>query len=161
MLVLELVRPDPKMGVHSYDILTMMTDDGAKVLSCLLWGDCTTSSSHSCTSGYAIDVPTETIYRGAKWYSACFAQFDAKRVGTKIPGLQKACLQACEAHDLAYSKLEADGHSFLKMVRNVVVIEPQCDYAYNWLTGRLGCHDHQDKRDCFLRRSVQFLISSC
>jgi len=47
-LVLELVRPKPELGVHSLDIITMRTpDDDVKVISVLLWADCTTDSSHS------------------------------------------------------------------------------------------------------------------
>lgn len=47
-LVLELVRPKKSLGVHSFDIITMRTpDDDVKVISILLWTDCTTQSSHS------------------------------------------------------------------------------------------------------------------
>jgi hypothetical protein len=47
-LVLELVRPKKILGVHSFDIITMRTpDDDVKVISILLWTDCTTDSSHS------------------------------------------------------------------------------------------------------------------
>jgi hypothetical protein len=50
-LVLELVRPKPELGVHSLDIITMRTpDDDVKVVSVLLWTDCTTDSSHSTQS---------------------------------------------------------------------------------------------------------------
>jgi len=42
-LVLELVRPKKSLGVHSFDIITMRTpDDDVKVISILLWTDCTT-----------------------------------------------------------------------------------------------------------------------
>ena len=109
VMVLELVRPDPTFGVHSFDILTMMTPTGPKVVSCLFWGDCTTSSSHSCTSGYTVDIETECIHGVAKWYSTFFATMEGKMVGTKLPGVKEACQRACAAHARSEYK-------FLKMV---------------------------------------------
>eukprot|EP00466_Bigelowiella_natans_P007032 jgi/Bigna1/70059/fgenesh1_pg.10_\ len=46
-LFLEWVRPLPKLGVHSVDIVTIDTPKGPKVVSCLYWGECTGVSSHS------------------------------------------------------------------------------------------------------------------
>ena len=40
---------------------------GVRVLTCLLWTDCDTWSSHSCQAGYLIDVRTETIVAPASW----------------------------------------------------------------------------------------------
>ena len=74
-LVLEKVRPRKDLGVHALDILTVRTKgDDLKVLSALLWTDCTTDTSHSCERGYVIDVETETIVSAAAWYTAGFAQ---------------------------------------------------------------------------------------
>ena len=65
-LVLELVRPKASLGVHSMDVVTIRTPgDDVKVLSCLLWTDCTTSSSHSTQAGYVLDVETETVVDSA------------------------------------------------------------------------------------------------
>jgi hypothetical protein len=65
-LVLELVRPKASLGVHSMDVVTIRTPgDGVKVLSALLWTDCTTDSSHSCQAGYVLDVETETVVDSA------------------------------------------------------------------------------------------------
>ena len=68
-VVSELVRPTTKIkvssdgfgAVHSLDILTMRTRDGVKVLSVVLWTDCTTWSSHSATAGYLVDADTEEV----------------------------------------------------------------------------------------------------
>merc|ERR1711990_492127 len=76
-LVLELVRPMKKLGVHSLDIVTVRTpDDDVKVISALLWTDCTTDSSHSTQAGYVLDVESETIVGAASWYSAYFVNMD-------------------------------------------------------------------------------------
>lgn len=98
-MVLELVRPKPGLGVHSIDIITMRTpQDEVKVLTCLLWTDCTTDSSHSCRAGYTVDVETEIITGAAVWYSVYFATMDTPLIGTKMPGVKKACAQCVAAH---------------------------------------------------------------
>merc|ERR1712167_66281 len=112
VLLLELVRPHKDYGVHSIDLLTVITPDGfAKVLSCLYWGDCTGDSSHSTRAGYTVDIETETIQDGARWYSPFFANMDAKLTGTKLPGIKEACARACQAHEDGHRRL-----GFLKMV---------------------------------------------
>jgi hypothetical protein len=131
VLVLELVRPHTSLGVHSYDILTMITDDGAKVLSCLFWGDCQNDSSHSCTSGYAIDVETETFHSVVKCYSAGLALSTSDdRIGTKTTGVADACRQACEAHDHAYATQKQRGHPFLKMVGWDAMLMPNDEVVF-------------------------------
>jgi len=98
-LVLELVRPKKDMGVHSVDIVTMRTpDDKVKILTCLIWTDCTTSSSHSCEAGYTIDVETETIIAPTAWYSPYFMTQKSDKLGQVIPGVKKCCEQAVAAH---------------------------------------------------------------
>merc|ERR1712166_1361254 len=100
VLVLEMVRPRKDLGVHSLDILTVRTpDDGVKVLSVLLWTNCTTDSSHSCQEGYMVDVESETIVGAANWYCAAFAEMNAPLVGTKYPGVREACEKAVAAHN--------------------------------------------------------------
>ena len=74
----ELIRPTGAMRVssdgygqvHSLDILTLCTEQGVKVLSLVLWTDCTTWSSHSATVGYLVDVETETIVAPTAWCGA-------------------------------------------------------------------------------------------
>uniref|UniRef100_A0A7S2ALL6 Alpha-L-glutamate ligase-related protein ATP-grasp domain-containing protein n=2 Tax=Octactis speculum TaxID=3111310 RepID=A0A7S2ALL6_9STRA len=104
VLLLELVRPDEVHGVHSFDILTLMTANGPKVLSVLYWGDCTNSSSHSARAGYTVDVVSETIYGPASWYSVPFATMEPKLVGTKLPGIKGACEKALLAHAESYER---------------------------------------------------------
>jgi hypothetical protein len=112
VLLLELVRPDKDHGVHSFDILTVITPDGsAKVLSCLYWGDCTTSSSHSTRAGYTVDIDSETLRDSVKWYSPFFVKMDPKQAGESVPGIKEACARACKAHEEGFKRLP-----FLKMV---------------------------------------------
>jgi len=92
VFVLELVRPKKELGVHSVDVLTMRTpDDDVKVFSVLLWTDCTTDSSHSTRAGYVIDCESEMIVSAADWYSPFFTTMKKPLIGTKFPGVKKAC----------------------------------------------------------------------
>jgi hypothetical protein len=95
-----MVRPRKDLGVHSLDILAVRTpNDGVKVLSVLLWTNCTTDSSHSCQEGYMVDVESETIVGAANWYCAAFAEMNAPLVGAKYPGVREACEKAVAAHN--------------------------------------------------------------
>eukprot|EP00954_Amorphochlora_amoebiformis_P007235 561908-Amorphochlora_amoeboformis.AAC.3 len=47
VLLLEWMRPKESLGVHSLDIVTIITEAGPKVLSVLYWGECTGASSHT------------------------------------------------------------------------------------------------------------------
>eukprot|EP01059_Diplonema_ambulator_P019156 TRINITY_DN319_c0_g2_i1.p2 TRINITY_DN319_c0_g2~~TRINITY_DN319_c0_g2_i1.p2 ORF type:complete len:456 (+),score=133.08 TRINITY_DN319_c0_g2_i1:182-1369(+) len=124
-LVLEMVRPKKELGVHSLDIVTLRTpDDDVKVLSCLLWTDCTTDSSHSCRAGYCVDVETETIVAPAAWYSPFFATMNAPLVGSKMPGVRKACATAVAAHKNIEQKwLTAVGWDAMVMEKEIVFFE--------------------------------------
>lgn len=99
-LLLEFVQADPDLGVHSFDIITFMTDDGPKILSCLLWCHCEGPSSHGTTGGYVIDVETETCISTLNWYCAAFKdqRRDYVLEKRKIPGVKLACEQALRAH---------------------------------------------------------------
>lgn len=98
-MVLELVRPKKELGVHSLDIITMRTpDDDVKILSVLLWTDCTTDTSHSCRAGYLLDIDTETVVSAAKWYSPFFSQMETPLIGQKFPGVRESCEKAVAAH---------------------------------------------------------------
>jgi len=122
-LVLEKVKPKADLGVHSLDIITMRTpDDDVKVISVLLWTDCTTSSSHSTRAGYTIDVETEKVIAPAGWYSPFFAKMDTPLVGTEYKGVRKAAQAAVEAHKaIEYKWLTAVGWDCMVMEGNEVV----------------------------------------
>lgn len=64
VLVLELVRPND-LGVHTFDILTKRTEEGAKVLVVMLWWGTKDDSTHSASSGYIVDVEKEEIKSAA------------------------------------------------------------------------------------------------
>jgi len=123
VLVLELVRPAKHLGVHSLDILTIRTpDDDVKVLSVILWDNCTTSSSHSCQEGYMVDVETEEVVSAAAWYCAAFSDMNTPRLGQKFPGVKKACHQAVNAHKLIKEKwLVAVGWDAMVMEKDELV----------------------------------------
>ena len=77
-----MVRPRKDLGVHALDIVTVrMPGDQVKVLTALLWTDCTTDTSHSCRAGYVVDVETETVLGPAGWYCAAFSNMKAPLVG--------------------------------------------------------------------------------
>jgi len=122
-LVLELVRPRASLGVHSLDILTIRVPGGeVKVLSVILWTDCTTNSSHSCRAGYVVDVESETIVSAASWYAAGFATMDAPLIGTKYPGVKEACQKAVAAHSSIKEKwLVAVGWDAMVMEKDEIV----------------------------------------
>eukprot|EP00659_Diplonema_papillatum_P022207 gene22207-34080_t len=124
-LVLEMVRPKKSLGVHSIDIVTVRTpNDDVKILSCLLWTDCTTSSSHSCRAGYTIDVETETITAAAAWYSPFFATMDTPLIGTQMHGVRQACITAVAAHRALGEKwLTAVGWDAMIMEDELVFFE--------------------------------------
>eukprot|EP00754_Rhynchopus_humris_P008686 Rhum_TRINITY_DN13808_c0_g2::Rhum_TRINITY_DN13808_c0_g2_i1::g.64617::m.64617 len=124
-MVLEMVRPKKSLGVHSFDIVTLRNPNNeVKVLSCLLWTDCTTDSSHSCRAGYIIDVDTETITAPAGWYSPFFAKMDAPLIGTKVPGIKDACETAVAAHQGVKEQwLTAVGWDAMIMEDQVVFFE--------------------------------------
>eukprot|EP00037_Helgoeca_nana_P012479 m.113536 g.113536 ORF g.113536 m.113536 type:complete len:408 (+) comp21466_c0_seq1:128-1351(+) len=122
-LVLEMVKPKKDLGVHSLDIITMRTpDDDVKVISVLLWADCTTSSSHSTQAGYTIDIETETVVAPAGWYSPFFATMETPLIGDKYIGIRKAAHDAVEAHkQIKYKWLTAVGWDCMILKNNEVV----------------------------------------
>ena len=101
VLVLSWIRPKEEMGVHLLDFLTISSaDEGFKVANVILWTDCTGPTTHTCQSGYLVDVETETITGTTPWYSAHFANQKKELVGLKIPGVKTALRQAVRAHEL-------------------------------------------------------------
>eukprot|EP01062_Namystynia_karyoxenos_P070493 TRINITY_DN65880_c0_g1_i1.p1 TRINITY_DN65880_c0_g1~~TRINITY_DN65880_c0_g1_i1.p1 ORF type:complete len:483 (+),score=152.30 TRINITY_DN65880_c0_g1_i1:113-1450(+) len=124
-MVLELCRPKKSLGVHSLDIVTLRRRDGSvKVLSALLWTDCTDSSSHSCRAGYIVDVDSELIVAPTRWYSPAFAQMQAPLVGQRMRGIRKACETAVRAHEAIEEKwLTSVGWDCMIMEDEVVFFE--------------------------------------
>lgn len=123
--VLELVRPKKELGVHSIDILTIRTpDDDVKVLSVVLWTDCTQSSSHSTRAGYVIDCETEKIVSAADWYSVSFVKMKKPLIGTKFPGVKKACEMAVAGHkSISYKWLPVVGWDLMVTEDELVFFE--------------------------------------
>ena len=103
----ELVHPTSELSlastgfsnVHSLDIVTIRTRSGVRVLTVLLWTDCTDWSSHSCQAGYVVDVHSETIVAPTAWYSPYFAKQASNLLGTRLPGVRDACAKAVAAHE--------------------------------------------------------------
>jgi hypothetical protein len=94
-----LLSGDGYGQVHSLDIVTLRTKAGVRVLTCLLWTDCDTWSSHSCKAGYLVDVHSETVVAPTAWYSPYFATQPSSLIGTIIPGVREACAKAVAAHE--------------------------------------------------------------
>lgn len=111
--------------VHSIDIITIRTpDDGVKVLSVLLWADCTTGSSHSTRAGYTIDVETETVQDACGWYSTFFTSMATPLKGMKIDGIKKACAAAVQGHkNIEHKWLTVVGWDCMVMEDEVVFFE--------------------------------------
>ncbi|GAB5362008.1 hypothetical protein AAMO2058_000761200 [Amorphochlora amoebiformis] len=104
VLLLEWMRPKESLGVHSLDIVTIITEAGPKVLSVLYWGECTGASSHTAKGGYCVDIESEMILSPARFYSPYFSKQPGKLVGTKLPGLKTAVDMSLRAHALAHKK---------------------------------------------------------
>ena len=85
-LIMDFALPDKKMGVHTYDILTMTRPDGrVQICYTVIWTDCgENDTSHLCNGGYGIDVATEKIVGGLPHYTYHFSQ--EKNLNTKLYG---------------------------------------------------------------------------
>jgi len=110
---------------HSIDIVTIRTpDDDVKVLSVLLWADCTTGSSHSTRAGYTVDVKTETVQDACGWYSTYFTTMDTPLLGMKIDGIKRACAAAVQAHkNIEHKWLTAVGWDCMVIEDELVFFE--------------------------------------
>lgn len=104
MVLLDFVHPDEKMGVHTYDILTIKMPDGSvQIVSCLLWAECSGDTSHSTSLGCSVDVYKEQIVNGIGHYSAHFAANDIKNTkwyGMKVQKVKEACETVVKTHEL-------------------------------------------------------------
>jgi len=98
-LVLEFIRPRTGLEIHQFDIVTMKTLDGVKVVTVLYWGECTGPTSHTTEAGYVVDVDSETLVSKCAWYSPYFASMTPKQVGTRLPGIKKAVQDCVRAHE--------------------------------------------------------------
>jgi hypothetical protein len=98
-LVLEFVRPRTGMEIHQFDIVTMKTNDGVKVVTVLYWGECTGPTSHTTEAGYLVDVESETLIGKCAWYSPYFATMRPKQVGVKVTGIKEAVKACVRAHE--------------------------------------------------------------
>lgn len=66
-LVLEFIRPRTGLEIHQFDIVTMKTLEGVKVVTVLYWGECTGPTSHTTEAGYVVDVESETLVQKCAW----------------------------------------------------------------------------------------------
>jgi hypothetical protein len=98
-LVLEFIVPRKGYETHQFDIVTMKTKEGVKVVTVLYWGECTGPTSHTTQAGYLVDVETETLIGKCAWYSPHFATMAPKQVGKKLPGIKDAVRACVRAHE--------------------------------------------------------------
>lgn len=98
--MLDFVKPQKELGIHSFDIVTIKCPDGSiQVLSCLLWAECEGLTSHGTTAGFTIDIKNEKIAEKLCQYGVHFNRpGNEEYIGRKVPGVQKACEQAIAAH---------------------------------------------------------------
>ena len=144
-LMTELIAPVQKevvrlsngnfSNVHSFDILTVRDARGdIQVLSCLLWTDCPSWTTHTCTSGYAVDIGTGEIYAPVPWYSYAFAQREdalkkSSLIGTVVPGI----------HELLGYAVAAHAASDLPWLTSVGWDAMLTDHGFVFFEGNLGC----------------------
>ena len=122
-------------NVHSFDILTVKDSKGeVKVLSCLLWTDCTTWTTHTCTAGYVVDVESGRILAPVPYYSFAFAKREdelrhSSLIGASVPGIQELLDQAVAAH----------AASDLPWLKSVGWDAMLTDNGFVFFEGNLGC----------------------
>ena len=122
-------------NVHSFDILTVKDSKGeVKVLSCLLWTDCHTWTTHTCTTGYVIDIESGRIVAPVPWYSFAFAKRDdelrrSSLIGASVPGIDELLHKAVAAH----------AASDLPWLKSVGWDAMLTDNGFVFFEGNLGC----------------------
>jgi hypothetical protein len=95
-----------KLGVHQYDILTIVDSEGD--IQCLytqFWGDCTGDTTHSATLGMVIDAHTGKFAGGICHYTPYFNTPEARKKceewrGVDVPKIKEACETAIAAHKI-------------------------------------------------------------
>jgi len=125
IIVMEWVRPDPAIGVHQIDVVTIKTNKHSVVpISILLWADCTGVSSHSSQCGYVVDYETETVVSTTEWYTYFFLGKPAKRIGQKIEGIKEGVQECIKMHkEIKEPWLRAVGWDFMVTNRNAKATE--------------------------------------
>ena len=122
-------------NVHSFDILTVKDIKGeVKVLSCLLWTDCHSWTTHTCTAGYVIDIESGRILAPVPWYSFLFAKTEdelrrSSLIGASVPNIHKLLDQAVAAH----------AASDLPWLKSVGWDAMLTDNGFVFFEGNLGC----------------------
>ena len=163
-LLTELIEPIKKetvclsnhgfSNVHSFDVLTVRDARGdIKVLSCLLWTDCPSWTTHTCTSGYSVDIDTGVIYAPVPWYSFAFAQRQdelqrSSLIGQTVPGLDKLLNHAVAAH----------AASEIPWLTSVGWDAMLTDHGFVFFEGNLGC-GRLPRRIFFDRYSVELWLA--
>ena len=95
----------PSSSPCQLDVLTARVKGKVEVVRCLYWGECFGETSHTATSAYMVDVNNECIMDPIHWYAPPYKEFEAKRIGDKLPGLAATiatCIAAHEASDLPW-----------------------------------------------------------
>jgi len=122
-------------NVHSFDILTVKDSKGeVKVLSCLLWTDCHSWTTHTCTTGYAVDIESGRISAPVPWYSFAFAKREdelrrSSLIGASVPGI----------HELLDKAVAAHAASDLPWLKSVGWDAMLTDNGFVFFEGNLGC----------------------
>jgi len=124
-----------------------------KVLSCLLWTDCPSWTTHTCTSGYSVDINTGVIYAPVPWYSFAFAQRQdelqhSSLIGQTVPGLDKLLNHAVAAH----------AASEIPWLTSVGWDAMLTDHGFVFFEGNLGC-GRLPRRIFFDRYSVELWLA--
>merc|ERR1719285_467112 len=125
IIIMEWVRPDPTIGVHQIDVVTIKTNKHSVVpISILMWADCTGDSSHSSQCGYVVDYETETVVSSTEWYTYFFLGKPAKRIGQKIEGIKEGVQRCIKMHEeIKEPWLRAIGWDFMVSSRNAAAEE--------------------------------------
>eukprot|EP00116_Pleurobrachia_bachei_P003965 sb/3464227/ len=110
-ILLRVVRPLPRLGVHSLDILTARASDGSVMLvDVIVWSGSATDSSHSATRNYMIHPETGEACNYGRWYNPNFAGTGSEGLGVIYPGVKEAVQLALTAHrNLPYDWLKVIG----------------------------------------------------
>eukprot|EP00419_Tripos_fusus_P027879 CAMPEP_0172725172 /NCGR_PEP_ID=MMETSP1074-20121228/87743_1 /TAXON_ID=2916 /ORGANISM="Ceratium fusus, Strain PA161109" /LENGTH=406 /DNA_ID=CAMNT_0013551877 /DNA_START=65 /DNA_END=1285 /DNA_ORIENTATION=- len=109
-LILERILPDPSLGVHSFEILTMRTGDD-RVVTARIGIHCGGSlwTSHGSPYFLMVDPETETICCPEQWLKIRQGwPANPDMMGRKIPGMRAMCRQAEAAHQLIIAASRMD-----------------------------------------------------
>ena len=110
-IILRVVRPLGRLGVHSLDILTARAADGTVMLvDVIVWAGSTTDSSHAATRTYMVNPETGEACNYGRWYNPNFVSTGSEGLGVVYPGVKEAVQLALEAHrNLPYPWLKVIG----------------------------------------------------